>query len=101
MSTQRLQRRVTVTNPQGFHLRTMSVFARLAQRYQSAVTVSNGSVQADGKSPLGLMALMAEAGVELVVEVSGGDAAQAIGPLCEVIAAPTDELADKLLPEKK
>jgi phosphocarrier protein HPr len=93
MSGERLQRKVTVTNPQGFHLRTMTAFARLAQQFKSSVTVSNGPVRADGKSPLMLMAMLAEQGTELTVEVEGPDASEALGPLCNVIAAPTDELA--------
>lgn len=100
MSAKRLQRRVTVTNPQGFHLRTMSVFARIAKPLKSTVTVHNGPIRADGKSMLELMTLMAPQGVELTVEVDGEDAAEALDPLCEVIAAPTDELADRCLPEK-
>jgi phosphocarrier protein len=97
MSTKRLERRVTVTNPQGFHLRTMSVFNRLAQKFQSGVTVSKGTTEANGKSMLELMVLMAEQGTELTVAVVGPDADQALGPLCDVIGAATDELADQCL----
>jgi phosphocarrier protein HPr len=97
MSGPRLQRRVTITNPQGFHIRPMSAFAQLAQKYQSAVEVSNGTIRVNGKSQWDLMLLAAEQGVELIVEAEGPDAAEALDVLCEVLNAPYDE---STLPEK-
>jgi phosphotransferase system HPr (HPr) family protein len=88
MSGERLQRRVTIQNPDGFHIRPQSAFAQLAQKFQSAITVTNGSVQVNGKSQWDLMLLMAEKGTELSVEVEGPDAAEALDALCEVLAAP-------------
>src|SRR5437868_15491114 len=62
MSGETLQRRVTITNPQGFHMRPQAAFAQLANQFASTVTVSNGQVRANGKSQWELMLLAAEQG---------------------------------------
>lgn len=83
-----LRRTVRVANPNGLHMRPATLFAQAARGYRSAVTVSHGEKKADGKSSLDLLLLIAEPGVELVLEVEGDDAAEAIGPLAEVLGSP-------------
>jgi len=101
MSGETLQRRVTITNPQGFHMRPQSVFARLANRFASTVTVSNGSQRANGKSQWELMLLAAEQGSELLLEVAGPDAQAALDALSQVLAAPSaDDTPEPPLPKK-
>jgi phosphocarrier protein HPr len=101
MSGPTLQRKVTISNPLGFHLRPMAAFARLAAQYQSAVTLSNGQRRVNGKSTLELMLLAAEQGTEILLEVSGSDAAAAIEPLSALLAAPSvdDEPEDAVPPK--
>lgn len=101
MSGETFQRRVTVTNPQGFHMRPQSVFARLANQFASSVTVSKGDVRANGKSQWELMLLAAEQGTELLLEVSGPDAGVALDALAKVLSAPSaDDAAEPPLPKK-
>jgi phosphocarrier protein len=88
MSGPTLQRKVTITNPLGFHLRPMAAFARLADRFQSTVTLSTGQRRVNGKSMFELMLLAAEQGTDILLEVSGSDAAAAIEPLSALLAAP-------------
>lgn len=83
-----LRRTVRVANPNGLHMRPATLFAQAARGYRSAVTVVNGEKKADGKSSLDLLLLIAEPGVELVLEVDGDDAAEAIGPLAELLGSP-------------
>jgi phosphocarrier protein HPr len=83
-----LRRTVRVANPNGLHMRPATLFAQAARGYRSAVVVSNGEKKADGKSSLDLLLLIAEPGVELVLEVDGDDAAEAIGPLAELLGSP-------------
>jgi phosphotransferase system HPr (HPr) family protein len=73
-------------------MRPATAFAQLARSYQSTVPVWNGPSRADGKSSLDLILLVALPGAELVVEVDGEDAAAAIGPLIDALAAPGDGL---------
>lgn len=89
MSGPTLQRKVTITNPLGFHLRPMAAFARLAAQFQSTVTLSTDQRRVNGKSTLELMLLAAEQGTEILLEVTGSDAAAAIEPLSAVLAAPS------------
>jgi phosphotransferase system HPr (HPr) family protein len=89
MNGQLYQRVVTITNPQGFHMRPATAFAQLAGRFQSSVTVGKGDQRINGKSPLELMFLGAEQGTELLLEVSGPDAVAALAALAELLAAPS------------
>ena len=83
-----LRRTVRVANPNGLHMRPATLFAQAARGFRSAVTVFNGEKKADGKSSLDLLLLIAEPGVELVLEVDGDDAAEAVGPLAELLGSP-------------
>jgi phosphocarrier protein HPr len=88
MSGETLTRRVVITNPQGLHMRPATAFAQLASQFDCTVTVARGSLPADGKSVLSLLLLVAEAGTELEVTVSGRDAAQALPRLADLLGAP-------------
>jgi phosphocarrier protein len=98
MSLTTLQRTVIVQDPLGLHMRPLTVFAQRAGQFESTVTVVKEGQRVNGKSPLELMLLAAEQGTELVLEVSGTDAASAIDVLAELLSAPGDE--DKPLPHK-
>lgn len=89
MNGETLQRKVTITNPVGFHLRPMAAFARLAGQFAGAVFVCKGPQRVNGKSTLELMLLAAEQGEELTVEVTGPDARAALEVLAELLAAPS------------
>jgi len=80
------QRRVTIANPQGFHLRPLRAFAELAARFQCNVTVHKEERRANGKSPWELMALFAPQGTELIIEAEGADAEAALDALVELVA---------------
>lgn len=89
MSGETRQRTVTVANPAGFHLRPISAFARRASQCDGNVWVVKGDQRVNGKSALELMFLAAEAGTELLIEVSGPDAAATLDALAEMAAAPS------------
>lgn len=78
METQVYRRTVTVKAPQGLHIRPCTLVAQQAMKFQSRVRLSREDVQADAKSILELMTLGAVCGAELVLEVEGSDAAEAI-----------------------
>jgi phosphotransferase system HPr (HPr) family protein len=95
MKGEPLRRSVLVTNPEGFHLRPVTAFAQRARQFLADVTVVRDDRRANGKSPMELMLVMVPQGSELVVEVSGEDAAEALEALAALIAAPADvELPD-------
>lgn len=86
-----LRATVTIRNPQGLHMRPAMMFARLAARYKSAVSIRKGERAVNGKSLLQLMTLAAMPGTELDLEVSGDDAATALPLLAAALGAPSAE----------
>ena len=87
MNAEPVRRQVTITNPQGLHLRPIQVFVELAGRFQSDVYVmKEGGERINGKSALSLLGLAAEQGTELMVEVSGADQNEAIEALAGFLA---------------
>ena len=86
-----IRRTIRVTNPLGLHFRVADRFSRAAKAFASDVTVYNGDVRADGKSPMELLLLVALPGSELVLEVEGDDADRAVDPLADILAAPGGE----------
>jgi phosphotransferase system HPr (HPr) family protein len=91
MNGETLERRVTITNPQGFHMRPATAFAQQAGQFQSTVTLRKGDQRINGKSPLELLFLGAEQGTELILEVTGSDAGQALDVLAALLAAPSPD----------
>jgi len=80
-----LQRWVTIADPQGLHMRPAAAFAKLARQFQSRVTVSRDNRSVNGKSQLDLMLLAAEPGAQLLLEISGDDAPDALAALGGVL----------------
>jgi phosphotransferase system HPr (HPr) family protein len=90
-----LRRRVTITNPEGLHMRPAAAFAQRAAQFEGTVTLCKGEQRVNGKSPLEVMFLGAEQGTEIILEVSGADAGAAVEALAEILAAASaDEAAD-------
>jgi phosphocarrier protein len=82
-----LRRTVTITNPQGLHMRPITAFVEMASRFQSQVFLSREPGQRiNGKSPLALLGLAAEQGTELTLETSGADEQEALNALAEFLA---------------
>jgi phosphotransferase system HPr (HPr) family protein len=91
MNGELLKKTVVITNPQGFHMRPATKFAKTAGQFQSTVKVIRGDRTADGRSLLDMMAnVMCLAGEELTVEVAGPDAPAALDALVAVMLAPTE-----------
>lgn len=89
MSGETLRRQVTITNPQGFHMRPAAAFAKLASTFQSTVTLHKDDLSINGKSLLELFLLVALPGTVVTLEISGPDARQALEPLAQILAAPS------------
>ena len=83
-----LRRTVLVTNPNGLHLRPSAAFVRLAERFQSNVTITHDGRSVNGKSVWDLLLLAAMPGSELTLEVDGPDAKQALEALSTLLMAP-------------
>ncbi len=85
------RRTVRVVNPHGLHPRLADRFLRTARLYSCTVTLWNGDTKADGKNIFDLIGLMVMPDAEVVLEVDGPDAPQALDPLAAILAAPGGE----------
>ncbi len=88
-----VKKRIKIINPQGLHARPASVFVKIANRYESEVTVRKGSEAVNGKSIMGLMTLAANQGSVLELEVSGPDAEKAMAELEQFLSSDTEDPA--------
>ena len=87
MSEQFRSTSITVTNPQGLHLRPAHSFAEAAARYECSVELVKDDIRADGKSVLSLLTLGASQGVEITLETNGSDADVALETLAALITS--------------
>ena len=69
-----IKKKIQIKNAQGLHARPASIFVKIANKYESDVTVKKDSESVNGKSIMGLLTLAANQGSVLEVEVSGPDA---------------------------
>ena len=76
-----IKRKIKIKNPQGLNARPASTFVRIANKYESDITVIKGSEKVNGKSIMGLLMLAASEGSVIEMEVSGPDAEAAIQEL--------------------
>ncbi len=81
MSNDKLSTTVTITNPQGLHMRPAYLLAETASSFQCKIELVKDDIRVDGKSVLGILTLGAAEGAEIVVEASGDDAGEAIEKL--------------------
>ena len=83
--TKEVVRVVRICNQLGMHARAAGKFRNLAARYKCQIKVVKGKIEADAKSILGLMALEASKGTELLLKAKGEDAEEAIEALAKLV----------------
>ncbi len=80
-----IKKKLTVKNKQGLHARPAALFVQITNKYDSRVTVRRDEEEVNGKSIMGILMLGAEKGSEIVIEVEGEDAMDAIQELEKII----------------
>jgi phosphotransferase system HPr (HPr) family protein len=76
-----LNKKIKIKNKSGLHARPAAVFVQIANKYESEITLKKGIQEVNGKSIMGIMMLAAEYGSEIVLEVDGEDAQEAMDEL--------------------
>ena len=76
-----VKKKVKILNAQGLHARPASAFVKMANGFESDITVKKDSEKVDGKSIMGLLMLAASQGSVVEIEASGPDAEQAVAAL--------------------
>lgn len=89
------ERKVTICNPQGLHLRPADKFARTANGFKSQINLVKDGERVDGKSILSIVTLMATQGTELAIEARGPDAHDALEALVTLVEQGFSEMEDE------
>ncbi len=76
-----IKKKIKIKNPQGLHARPASIFVRIANKFESEVTLKKGAEKVNGKSIMGLLTLAASEGDVVDIEISGPDSEQAMNEL--------------------
>ena len=87
-------REVTIRNRLGMHARAAVKFVQTANRYRCEVKVLKDGQEANGKSIMGLLTLVAAHGVTMTVVCDGDDAAAAVAALAELVGTGFGEGVD-------
>lgn len=76
---------VKIRNRLGMHARAAVKFVQMASRFRSEVRVSKDGTEANGKSIMGLLTLVAAHGTSMTIGVRGADAAAALAALVALV----------------
>jgi phosphocarrier protein HPr len=88
------EREVRIRNKLGMHARAAVKFVQTANTFKSEVKVIKDDQEANGKSIMGLLTLVAAHGVTMTVVCDGDDAAAAVAALAELVGTGFGEGVD-------
>ena len=94
MSAAEAARTVTILNKLGMHARAAVKFVQTANRFRCEVKVVKDDQEANGKSIMGLLTLVAAHGVTMTVVCEGDDAEPAVAALAELVSTGFGEGVD-------
>ena len=86
-----LKKKIEIKSLQGLHARPASLFVKIANQFESDITVCKDSESVNGKSIMGLLTLAANRGSILEIQISGEDAPQAMKALEEFLTTDHEE----------
>ncbi len=76
---------LTIKHPEGLHARPAADLVKIAQQFQSEITVSMGKWTADAKSILEILTLGANQGSEVHIVAKGEDSNEAVKAISELV----------------
>lgn len=80
-------REVRIRNRLGMHARAAVKFVQLANKFRSEIKVVKDGSEANGKSIMGLLTLVAAHGVTMQLVCEGDDAEPSVAALAELVDA--------------
>jgi phosphocarrier protein HPr len=86
-----IERRVTITNKMGLHLRAAADLVKTASGFESDVVICRDNVEVNAKSIMSVLGLEAAKGVEVVVRAQGADEERALKAVIDLIEAKFNE----------
>ena len=87
-----VEREAVIPNKEGLHFRPIMQFVDTAQRFAAQVTVHCEGREADGRSPMELLMLVATHGAKVRLVADGHDAEEARGALSMLIESGFGEM---------
>jgi phosphocarrier protein HPr len=81
-----VEKKLKIINRLGLHARAAGQFRKIAGGYKCEIEVKKGTMTANAKSLLGLMALEASQGTSIFLKASGDDANEAVNALDELVS---------------
>ena len=81
-----LQKEFLIINKLGLHARASALLVKTASRFSSEVKLARDGIEVNGKSIMGIMMLAAPKGTTVRLTVEGGDEADAMHTIGEIIA---------------
>ena len=91
MSETVYSKQVTVTSPNGLHLRPLEMLVSLARQYDSKIEIIKDTERIDGKSMMEGLGLISGQGTQLTIEACGEDAQEALAALARLFEASFEE----------
>ena len=80
-----MEREIEIPNKEGLHFRPIMKFVDTAQKYHAGVTVHCEDRQADGRSPMEMLMLVATQGCKVRMIADGVDAEQLVDALASLV----------------
>jgi phosphocarrier protein len=80
-----VEKEVKIVNKYGLHARPAMQLVELANRFNSKIEASNGSLVVDAKSIMSVMRLAATQGTILRIVADGSDAAEAVDAIAKLV----------------
>jgi phosphocarrier protein HPr len=80
-----VERKVTISNDLGLHLRAAGALVQVASRFACEVWIKRGNADANAKSIMSVLSLAAAKGTELLVVAEGSDANDAVAAVADLI----------------
>jgi phosphocarrier protein len=76
-----------IINKLGLHARASALFVKTASRFAAEVKLSKEGVEVNGKSIMGIMMLAASKGTTVSLTIEGGDEAEAMQAIGDLITS--------------
>lgn len=87
-----ISEKVTLVNPQGFHMRPASLIAGEVGKHDAVVTIVRDGKEIPANSPMAMMAAAIKCGEELEIRAEGADEEAAVRAVVDFIAGGMGDL---------
>lgn len=80
-----VSKKVTVTNPEGLHMRPAGVFTKAMAPFEASVNIKFNGQNYNGKSIMNVLAAGIKCGSEIEIECDGSDEQAALDKAVEIV----------------